>query len=68
LSGWLHEVLLDPTALERGYFRPEQVVRLIQEHESGQMDHGTRLWALLNLELWHRTYVDEVRASPITML
>jgi len=40
-------------------------VRLIQEQENGQMDHGTRLWALLNLELWHRTYVDEVRESPL---
>jgi asparagine synthase (glutamine-hydrolysing) len=60
-------VLLDPTALGRGYFRPEHVVRLIQEHESGQMDHGTRLWALLNLELWHRTYVDEVRQSPLIL-
>jgi len=67
LSGLLHEVLLDPTALGRGYFRPEQVVRLIQEHESGQMDHGTRLWVLLNLELWHRTYVDEVRQSPLIL-
>jgi asparagine synthase (glutamine-hydrolysing) len=67
LSGLLHEVLLDPTALGRGYFHPEQVVRLIQEHESGQMDHGTRLWVLLNLELWHRTYVDEVRQSPLIL-
>jgi asparagine synthase (glutamine-hydrolysing) len=65
LSSLLHEVLLDPTALSRGYFRPEQVVRLIQEHQSGQMDHGTRLWALLNLELWHRTYVDEVQQTPL---
>jgi asparagine synthase (glutamine-hydrolysing) len=65
LRGPVREVLLDPAALARGYFRPEQVERLIREHETGQIDHGTRLWELLNLELWHRTFVDELRTAPL---
>lgn len=65
LRGLVREVLLDPRALARGYFQPEQVERLIREHETGQVDHGTRLWELLNLELWHLTFVDEVRDTPL---
>ena len=67
LRSLTHETLLSSQALGRGYFQPTQVERLIREHEAGQIDHGTRLWILLNLELWHRTYVDEVRESPLVL-
>jgi asparagine synthase (glutamine-hydrolysing) len=52
------EVLLDPVAIGRGYFRPEAVARLLDEHQSGVTSHGHRIWALLVLELWHREWVD----------
>jgi asparagine synthase (glutamine-hydrolysing) len=48
------EVLLDPRALGRGYFRPGAVERLIAEHRDGAADHSLRLWVLLQLETWHR--------------
>jgi len=75
ISEWLrgalrpvvHDTLLSPQALGRGYFQPQQVRRLVEEHESGRMDHGTRLWILLNLELWQRTYVDDLRDSPLVL-
>lgn len=59
-GGWrntLMEVLLDSATLGRGYFRPDSVRRLINEHMSGYFDHGERLWTLLCFELWHRKYV-----------
>ena len=31
------------------------VVRLLDEHEQRQRDHGQRLWALLTLEIWLRS-------------
>jgi asparagine synthase (glutamine-hydrolysing) len=62
LRGALREmvcgVLMDPMALGRGYFRPEAVARLLDEHRSGRTSHGHRIWALLVLELWHREWVD----------
>jgi asparagine synthase (glutamine-hydrolysing) len=54
----LHELARDVLATDRGWFRPETVTRLLDEHESGRRDHGHRLWCLLMLELWAREHVD----------
>jgi asparagine synthase (glutamine-hydrolysing) len=61
------EVLLDPTAQERGWFRRSEIDRLIDEHQRGAADHAYKLWALVQLELWLRTYVDAPAAAPITL-
>jgi asparagine synthase (glutamine-hydrolysing) len=61
------EVLLDPRATERGYFRPEGVRRLIDRHRSGTEDTSNKLWALLQLELWLRTYVDVESPKPVEL-
>jgi len=58
LSNYLKEVLLDRRALKRGYFNRDKVERLINEHITGKRDNKNRLWALLNLELWHRIFID----------
>ncbi len=49
---------LSKKSLDRGYFKPEEVFRLWDEHQAGCKDHGYKLWALLMLELWHRQYAD----------
>ncbi|MEZ6069886.1 MAG: asparagine synthase (glutamine-hydrolyzing) [Pirellulales bacterium] len=54
------DTLLDARARDRGYFQPDQVERLVREHQTGAFDHSYRLWALLVLELWHREWVDRV--------
>lgn len=51
------DVLTDATARSRGYFRPETVTRLLTEHGLGR-DHGRKIWALVQFELWHRMFVD----------
>ncbi len=53
------QVLFDKGTLERGYFRPEAVTRLWDEHQQGRFNHGYRLWALLILELWQREWCDK---------
>ena len=63
LKGYVHEILLSEKALGRGYFREEAVRRLLEEHVSAAEDHGQRIWALLNLELWHRIYIDGQKAD-----
>ncbi len=71
LASWLRgklrtlpeDVLLDPVALGRGYFRPQAVRRLINDHRATKKDNADRLWALIQLELWHRSFVDAAPAE-----
>jgi asparagine synthase (glutamine-hydrolysing) len=53
------DVLLDRRSRERGVLDPAAVDRLLQDHAAGRTEGGDRLWALLNLELWHRTFIDK---------
>ena len=54
----LMDTVLSPRALQRGYFNGHAVRNLVEENDRRQDDHGHRLWALLMLELWHRTHID----------
>jgi asparagine synthase (glutamine-hydrolysing) len=54
----LRELAYDLLPSDRGWFRPEAVRRLLDEHGSGRSDHGHRLWCLLMLELWVREHVE----------
>jgi asparagine synthase (glutamine-hydrolysing) len=58
LRRWLEDVLLDPRTMERGYFRPRGVSRLLEDHVDGRADNAYRLWNLAVLELWHRAWID----------
>src|SRR4029450_7836423 len=51
-------LLLSPRALGRGYVRGERVRALWERHQRGAGNHASVLWALLMLELWHRTFID----------
>src|SRR5256885_16280121 len=51
-------VLLDRRSRERGIIEPQAVGRLLDDHAAGRTDGGDRIWSLLNLELWHRTFID----------
>ena len=59
------DVLLGQRARTRGQLRPAAVERLLREHVRGQRDHGHRLWCLLVLELWQRTWLD-AEARPLS--
>jgi asparagine synthase (glutamine-hydrolysing) len=54
IRGLLH----DKRTLERGYFRPEAVTRILDEHESGRRNHRLLIWSLLCFEWWNRLFVD----------
>jgi asparagine synthase (glutamine-hydrolysing) len=54
----LERLLSGERALQRGLFRGDMVKRLFAEHRKGTHDHGSRIWRLLNLELWLRVCVD----------
>ena len=61
LRDFAREILLDSKTITRGYFRPEAIVQLWEEHQDARFNHGYRLWSLLILELWQREWIDEKR-------
>ncbi|MFO0952689.1 MAG: asparagine synthase (glutamine-hydrolyzing) [Isosphaeraceae bacterium] len=58
LKDELRSVLLDPTTLARGLFRPEAVAAMVDEHTKQVRDHAYKLWSLLVLENWFRRHLD----------
>jgi asparagine synthase (glutamine-hydrolysing) len=75
ISDWLRSelrhlpqaILLDPAALERGLFERRALEGLISEHQRRTRDNSEKLWSLIQLELWFRTYIDAQPRGPITM-
>ncbi|MFH1508138.1 MAG: asparagine synthase (glutamine-hydrolyzing) [Candidatus Omnitrophota bacterium] len=58
LKGFVRETLLGEPSLKRGYFEPDALRRIVQEHTEGRRDHSFKLWSLLMLELWHQRFID----------
>lgn len=58
LRSLLADTLLDRRSLNRGYFEPSTIRRLVEEHITAKWDHSARLWLLLVFELWHQRFVD----------
>src|SRR5437868_15027693 len=51
---------LAPAHLRRqGFFRPEPVARLLDEHTSGREDWSRQLWGLLAFTLWYERHVEQ---------
>ncbi|QDU81999.1 Asparagine synthetase [glutamine-hydrolyzing] 1 [Polystyrenella longa] len=57
LSGWLKTQLVDESVATERYFRREVVEKYLAEHQRGQRNHASRLYALLTFELWCRNYL-----------
>jgi len=43
---------------ERGLINAAAVERLLDAHRDGTVNGGDAIWALLNFELWFRTFID----------
>ena len=66
LKDLIMSMLLEPRTLQRGYFRPEGVRQMFDEHFSLRRDHSGGIWRLLMLELWHRNFLDGIRGSNVS--
>ena len=58
LKGWLHDLLLQQSTLERGYFRKAGLQELLNGNGVYE-DRGKDLFSLAILELWHRAFLDK---------
>jgi asparagine synthase (glutamine-hydrolysing) len=56
--GEIRRLLLEPRALERGYFEPLFVRRVLDEHRAGRRNHRLLIWSLICFEWWNRLFID----------
>jgi asparagine synthase (glutamine-hydrolysing) len=59
LEPFARETLSTETLQRQGFFRPEPVARLLDEHVSGREDWSRQLWGLLAFTLWHERHVEQ---------
>ncbi len=57
LREMLHDTLSPSLLVRDGIFREAGLQRILQEHQRGQFDHRHRIWLLLNLEIWYRSFI-----------
>jgi asparagine synthase (glutamine-hydrolysing) len=60
LKPLVNDLLSEETVRRRGLFRPSEVQRIITANLSGREDYNLQVFQLLNLELWHREFLDRV--------
>lgn len=72
-EGWkefVRELLLSPRSFNRGYFRPHELKRFVEDHIEGRKDYSLQVWSLMTLEIWHRECMDrpasEVRLEGLS--
>ena len=68
LEPFARETLSADRLRRQGFFRPEVVTRLIDEHVSGREDLSRQLWGLLAFTLWHERHVERTPTTPRTRL
>ena len=54
----VEQMLTSDRSLARGLFTADGLRRIFAEHRKQQRDHTDRIWRLMNLEMWHRVFVD----------
>jgi asparagine synthase (glutamine-hydrolysing) len=59
LKDGMLQMLLEPRTVQRGYFRPESLRTVLDEHFRGRRDHSGVLWMMLVFELWHRNFLEQ---------
>ena len=59
LEPFARETLSAETLQRQGFFQPEPVTRLLDEHVAGREDWSRQLWGLLAFTLWYERHVEQ---------
>jgi len=57
LRDYTRDLLLGQASFVSTFFARAPVERLVSDHERGRRNEELRLWTLLGLEVWHRTFL-----------
>jgi asparagine synthase (glutamine-hydrolysing) len=65
LEPFARETLSAETLRGQGFFQPEAVTRLIDDHVAGREDLSRQLWGLLAFTLWHERHVERAPGAIV---
>jgi asparagine synthase (glutamine-hydrolysing) len=69
LEPFARATLSAETLGRQGFFRPDAVSRVLDDHVAGRADHSRQVWGLLAFTLWHEHHVEGVhRDAPFGSL
>jgi len=54
----VRDLLSEETIRRRGLFRHKEVMRVVDDNNTGREDNNLQVFQLLGLELWHREFID----------
>ena len=55
---FVESTILSSRALDRGYFRPAALRRILEDHFLDRRNHRFLIWSLMCFEWWNRLFVD----------
>lgn len=58
MRDYLYDHLLSEDSKTQDYYRRNVLERVLKDHVEGRQNHEKLLWCLLNLEIWHRQYLE----------
>jgi asparagine synthase (glutamine-hydrolysing) len=68
LYNFIENALMNSHFVREGLFDRSAVKQMLEEHRSRRADHHVRLWMLLNLEIWHKLYVEQIQQDSVMEL
>ena len=57
------DMILRDAVLNRNLFNYNQIEKILDNHNNRKSSEEYRIWALVNLELWFRTWIDRDPAN-----
>lgn len=63
LKNYIYDTILNEKSLKRGYFNPDFIRKLIDDHMSKKKNHAQIIGLLLTFELFNRMFIDDINYS-----
>lgn len=61
LVEYIRSIILSERSLSRGWFQPEYLEKIIEDHVAGRANNRLLIWSLLSFEWWNRLFIDGER-------
>ncbi|HLG17486.1 MAG TPA: asparagine synthase (glutamine-hydrolyzing) [Blastocatellia bacterium] len=55
---YIRDLILSPRAVDRGYFEPKYIERILDDHLNDRRNNRFLIWSLMCFEWWNRLFVD----------